>query len=423
MLSVEDWAEIRRLHRAEEMPIKVIARTLGVARNTVRAALAADGPPKYARTPAGSAVDAFEALIREQLQAVPTMPATVIAERVGWTRGLTVFKERVRELRPAYLPPDPASRTTYEAGELAQFDFWFPPIELPVGFGQSRTAKRLPVMTMVSGYSRFAGATLIPSRDTEDLYAGWWRLLSEQLGAVPRTLVWDGEGAVGRWRARAPELTLDCQAFRGVLGVKVYICKPADPEAKGMLERFHDYLERSFLPGRRFTSPADFNTQLAGFLVKANARRMRVLGCRPDDRVGADRAAMLALPPVAPEVGWRATTRLPRDHYIRLDSNDYSVHPSVIGRRVEVHADLDRVWVTCEGTVVADHARVWAWHQTITDFEHAVAAKLLRRGRADLLRPVPDPGSGDQVEVRPLGTYDAAFGLDGLDDELDGQVS
>ena len=84
---------------------------------------------------------------------------------------------------------------------------------------------------------------------------------------------------------------------------------------------------------------------------------------------------------------------------------------------------LDRVWVTCEGTVVADHARVWAWHQTITDFEHAVAAKLLRRGRADLLRPVPDPGSGDQVEVRPLGTYDAAFGLDGLDDELDGQVS
>jgi transposase len=423
VLSVEDWAEIRRLHRAEEMPIKVIARTLGVARNTVRAALAADGPPKYERTPAGSAVDAFEARIREQLQAVPTMPATVIAERVGWTRGLTVFKERVRELRPAYLPPDPASRTMYEPGELAQFDFWFPPIELPVGFGQSRTAKRLPVMTMVSGYSRFAGATLIPSRDTEDLYAGWWRQLSEQLGAVPRTLVWDGEGAVGRWRARAPELTGACQAFRGVLGVKVYICKPADPEAKGMLERFHDYLERSFLPGRRFTSPADFNTQLAGFLVKANARRMRVLGCRPDDRVGADRAAMLALPPVAPEVGWRAMIRLARDHYIRLDSNDYSVHPAVIGRRVEVHADLDRVWVTCEGTVVADHARVWAWHQTITDFEHAVAAKLLRRGRADLLRPVPDPATADQVEVRSLGTYDAAFGLDGLDDELDGQVS
>ena len=30
MLNVEDWAEIRRLWRAEKMPIKVIARVVGV---------------------------------------------------------------------------------------------------------------------------------------------------------------------------------------------------------------------------------------------------------------------------------------------------------------------------------------------------------------------------------------------------------
>jgi len=58
-----------------------------------------------------------------------------------------------------------------------------------------------------------------------------------------------------------------------------------------------------------------------------NARRRRVLGCAPTDRIGADRQAMLALPPVPPQVGWRNATRLARDHYIRLDSNDYSVHP------------------------------------------------------------------------------------------------
>ena len=94
-MSVEDWAEIRRLHRAEGLPIKTIARTLGISRNTVRAALASEGPPKYVRKPAGSAVDAFEDAIRAQLTEVPTMPATVIAERVGWTRGMTVFNERV----------------------------------------------------------------------------------------------------------------------------------------------------------------------------------------------------------------------------------------------------------------------------------------------------------------------------------------
>jgi hypothetical protein len=51
VLSVEDWAEIRRLRRAEGMAISEIARVLGIARNTVKAALASDGPPQY---PAGS---------------------------------------------------------------------------------------------------------------------------------------------------------------------------------------------------------------------------------------------------------------------------------------------------------------------------------------------------------------------------------
>ena len=167
---MEDWAEIRRLHRAEGLPIKAIVRVLGVSRNTVRAAIASDVPPKYERRPAGSVVDAVEPRIRELLQAYPRMPATVIAERIGWTRGLTVFKERVAELRPVYLPPDPASRTAYVAGEIGQNDFWFPDIELPVGFGQTRTAKQLPVLTMVSAYSRMLFARLIPTRRAEDLY-------------------------------------------------------------------------------------------------------------------------------------------------------------------------------------------------------------------------------------------------------------
>jgi transposase len=156
---VEDWAEIRRLYRAKKMPIKVIARTLGISRNTVRAAIASDGPPKYERMSAGSIVDQVEPRIRELLRAYPAMPATVIAERIGWERGLTVLKDRVRELRPAYLPPDPASRTSYVAGEIAQCDFWFPPIMVPVGCGQVRKPVQLPVLTMITGYARWLMAS------------------------------------------------------------------------------------------------------------------------------------------------------------------------------------------------------------------------------------------------------------------------
>ena len=49
MLSVEDWAEIRRLSRAEGLSIKEIARQVGVARNTVRTALRSAEPPAYRR--------------------------------------------------------------------------------------------------------------------------------------------------------------------------------------------------------------------------------------------------------------------------------------------------------------------------------------------------------------------------------------
>ena len=132
---------------------------------------------------------------------------------------------------------------------------------------------------------------------------------------MPRTLVWDGEGAIGRNRGGRIELTQDCQAFRGVLGTKVIVLKPAEPEHKGIIERAHDYLERSFLPGRVFTGPADFNTQLQGWLRQVNGRTRRALGCAPTDRIGADRASDADAcrrwprsPVGGPRPGWPATT-------------------------------------------------------------------------------------------------------------------
>src|SRR5258708_16369123 len=131
---------------------------MGVSRNTVRAAIASDAPPKYERPAAGSVVDVAEPQIRELLKSYPRMPATVIAERIGWDRSIRVLSGRVAELRPAYLPPDPASRTAYAAGEGAPCDFWFPDITLPVGLRQVRTARRRPLPSMVTGDSPWAPA-------------------------------------------------------------------------------------------------------------------------------------------------------------------------------------------------------------------------------------------------------------------------
>ena len=125
---------------------------------------------------------------------------------------------------------------------------------------------------------------------------------------------------------------------------------------KGLVERFHDYLERSFLPGREFTSPADFNAQLGAWTAKANTRWHRRLECRPADRIGAD---------------------------------------------------LARVRVSCDGRIVADHERCWAKHQTLTDPGHLQAAQALRSARRLAVVPVP---RGDEVEQRDLAVYDLVSG-------------
>ena len=211
MLSVEDWAEIRRLRRSEQLPIAQIARVLGLSWNTVKAALASDGPPKYQRARAGSVADGFEPRIRELLAAYPSMPATVIAERISWPYSVRTLSGKVAELRPVYLPPDPASRTSYVAGEIAQCDFWFPPITMPAGCGQVRTAAQLPVLTMVTGYARWASAVLVPTRKAEDLFAGLWQLVSG-LGRCPGC--WSGTGN-GRWAAGAGGAASCLRSARG----------------------------------------------------------------------------------------------------------------------------------------------------------------------------------------------------------------
>ena len=166
------------------------------------------------------------------------------------------------------------------------------------------------------------------------------------------------------------------------------------------------------MPGRDFTSPADFNTQFTEWLTRANSRVVRTIKACPVDLLDSDRAAMLPLPPVPPLVGWSNRVRLGRDYYVRIDASDYSVDPAAIGRLVDVHADLQQVQVRLDGRVIARHDRVWARGLTITDPDHVDTAKLLREQFRQPNRAAHDAQQG---LVRDLTDYDRAFGLvDGL---------
>ena len=78
-------------------------------------------------------MDAVEPRIRELLDVWPTMPATVIAERIGWEHSITILKDRLKVIRPEYAGIDPADRIVHEPGASTQCDLWFPPKKIPLG--------------------------------------------------------------------------------------------------------------------------------------------------------------------------------------------------------------------------------------------------------------------------------------------------
>lgn len=397
---MQEWAQIRYLHESEGLSQRAIATRLGISRDTVARAIASPSPPKYERVSGPSAFDEFEPHVRALLTEFPSMPASVIVERVGWSGSPSWFRKKVAGLRPQYAPKDPADRLEYLPGDQAQCDLWFPPTRIPLGAGQIGTP---PVLVMVASFSRFVTAMMIPTRTTSDLLAGMWALISGQLGCVPRRLLWDNESGIGK----GGHLASGVSAFTGTLATRIVQCKPFDPESKGIVERVNGYLETSFLPGRRFGSPAQFNHQLTEWLPIANSRVVRRISARPADLIDTDRAAMTALPPIGPTVGFAHRCRLPRDYYLRVLGNDYSIDPSVIGRMIDVHADLDTVTAHCDGQLVATHRRAWSTQRTVTDPTHVEAAARLREAFGHRRSH-----EHDDALTRDLADYDARFGVD-----------
>ncbi len=396
---MEDWALIRRL-AAEGIPKARIADRLGISRTTVIKAVGSTDPPRYERTATTTSFVTVEPRVRELLSEFPDMPASVLAERVAWAGSESWFRENVRRLRPSFCRIDPADRLSWAPGDAGQCDLWFPPCRVPLEDGSTRL---LPVLVMTLAHSRFMLGRMIPTRSTPDLLCGTWELLGE-LGHVPRRLIWDNEGGIGR-RGRLAE---GVASFMGTLATTLVQLPPRDPESKGIVERRNGFFETSFLPGRTFSSPGDFNAQFASWLEIANARTVRTLRAAPTALLEADTASMLALPPTPLHLGFHSRVKLARDYYVRVDTNDYSVDPRVIGRLVDVSADLERVRVRVAGRLVADHARRWVHATVVSDPAHVEMAAVLRRAFQAPTRPP----SGDDL-TRDLADYDRAFGLVG----------
>jgi transposase len=348
-------------------------------------------PPRYQRVAVASKLDPFKGEIHRLLKDDPKLTGVRVIEPQGFCGGKTIVDDYLREVRPVFLPLRTHQRTVYRPGEVCQWDLWEPSGLVPVGHGQVRRAW---VVVACSGYSRAGAGALIFSKEAPDVLWGMARCLWS-LGALPEVLVWDREGCLHAGKGRPTE---SYAAFCGQLPVDWHFCEPSDPQAKGCVERLQGYLETNFEPGRRFANHLDFQCQLDDWFVKANARTHKTLRCRPIDRLVEERAVMRPLPEHEPDTDRRWVVRVPGDPYLRFDTNDYSLDPNLVGRRVEVRAcqrELTAVALD-SGELACRHERVFAKHRTVTALEHARALRARRQADED----------EDEVEVRPLEVYD-----------------
>jgi len=393
VLDVERWAELRREHFVRGVSIKELERRTGLARNTIRMALRSEAPPTYERSRRPSKLDPFKEEIHELLRQDPKLPGVRVRELIeplGFDGSKTIVDDYLREVRPLFLPRRSFQRTVYRPGEICQWDLWEPSAHVPVGHGQHRRAW---VVVACLGYSRAGAGALIFSKEAPDVLWGMARCLFS-LGALAKVMVWDREGALHAGGGRPTGVYA---AFCGQLLLDWYFCEAKDPQTKGGVERIQGYLETSFEPGRRFANHLDFQLQLDAWFEKANARAHRMLRARPIDRLAEELKEMRALPESEPETDRRWVTRVPADPYLRFDTNDYSLDPNLLARRVEVRAGQREISAIAldTGELACRHERSFAKHRTITALEHARTLKERRGQRTEIA-----------VEERPLTVYD-----------------
>ena len=393
MLDVERWAELRREHFVRGVSIKELVRRTGLARNTVRAALRSDAPPGFRCRERPSKLDPFKDEIHRLLGEDPKLPGVRVRELIeplGFDGAKTIVDDYLREVRPLFLPRRTFQRTVYRPGEICQWDLWEPSKPVAVGHGQTRKGY---VVVACLGYSRAGTGALVFAKEASDVLWGMARCLWS-LGGLPQLLVWDREGCLHAGGGRPTDVYA---AFCGQLPVDWYFCEAGDAPAKGGVERIQGYLESNFEPGRRFANHLDFQLQLDAWFAKANARTHRGLRARPVDRLAEELQVMRALPEQKPDVDRRWVVRVPPDPHLRFDTNDYSLAPDLVGRRVEVRVSQREILAHAldSGELACKHERSFAKHRTITALEHARTLKQ-RRGERDQI----------VVEQRPLAVYD-----------------
>lgn len=410
MIRREIWEEIRRRHLQEKVPIREVARDLGIDRNTIRRCLRQEQWHPYTRAAGTDTLLApHEAFLRSRAPEVDFSARILFQELVsskGYRGSYDTVKLFVRPLRAARLQAERA---------LTRFET--PPgVQSQVDWGQARVPFRsgpsvVHLFALTLGFSRRTFYCSSPNERIAQFLDAHERAFEyfgghtrEHLYDRARTVCLPSESGKTRWNSVF-------KAFADYWGFEPRLCAPYRAQTKGKVESGIKYVKRNFLPGRTFTDQVDFSEQLSEWM--ATVSDVRIHGTtheRPIDRFAREKDRLI---PLSGQPGFQAgmpANRIVADDYlVSFHSNRYSVPFALIGQTVDVLAREGQLQVLHRGAVVASHPLLSGRHQLRILPEHGPGA-VARNTRQLCSSLPPAPARATllpQVEVRDLAVYDA----------------
>jgi transposase len=369
MLSVEAWTTVRYLH-AQGKPIRTIARELGLARNTVRAALKAETQPRYRRPPRPNPqLTPFHDTIRRMALEQRFIGTRILRELTaqGYTGGKTALYAYLHTLKRSQ--PDPRVTMRFETapGEQAQFD-WSPYTVTLAGQETSIVAFGLTL-----GYSRrkhhWVSGDETQSSVFEALEAGF-----AHFGGVPKELLVDNAKvfvlhAQPERFAWNPHFLALCGHYR----LEPIACAPYWPRTKGKVERPFFYLEEQFIKGGSWSSFDALTADLAQFVAEdLDLQVHSTTQERPVDRFRAELPQLTPLPATAFVGSHEESRTVSWDCLVAFAGSRYSVPWAYAGQPVWVRGSQGvRLLVrNQQGEQIAQHALATVKGSTVIDPAH-----------------------------------------------------
>jgi transposase len=369
---MDTWETIRLRCRRDGEKIKVVARDLGLAANTVRKYLRQDGPPKSTLKRRAKLLDPYSAQIDELIRSTPKITAV----RIGsWLRqnvdpSLDVDERTLRVYvaarRVILVPREAFVRAAYAPGDQSQFDF----SPMSVMLAGVMVVVQLFVLRLSYSGRFMARASMRCDQPSlfEGLLAGF-----TAFGGLTRTSIFDNAStAVKRvFRGRTREENEAFASFRGGLALHVAFAAPAKGNEKGGVEGVHGYIEDNFFrPVPSYDNLDDLNADLVVFCNSSLARIHATHGETIGVRFEREQPLLQALPSLMPRPCVTRYARINKFSEVCFERNWYSVPTRWAHRNAVIEVYERELRIVVDVDVVAEHRRGFGAGERFLDPRH-----------------------------------------------------